>query len=372
MMAVGWFSEWRLLGAHAKSERQSSSAGSASALIIDSGRVIDPHAISPVEIAEVAKARERLVIQFSHPDAYSPELLQNLNEACRLTGGRVQVRFYGHYGSRFDAAVLRYLPDVQNLAVDCLLRIENEDEIGKLPKLESLSFGVFELDRPDFLHSLNLDQLTRLTLSETRKRNIDLAPLVRCSSLTELLVNGHAKGIAANANLPSLRKLTLSAFAKSNGLGFIAAMPSLVDLTLILGGRQNLDDLASTTVQMLQVLRVRGVETLGDLSRFPALKALRVDDQLQITELDLSGANLERLWLYNCKNLSSLHGLDRQERLREFFASRVALDMDALRDRKWLPSATSVQLFSGSKKWNDAAKNHLAAGGLDGKNSYWP
>ncbi len=339
---------------------------------IDSGRINDPEAISPARVTEAVATREGLVIQFSHPDAYSPELLQNLNEACRLTGGRLQVRFYGHYGSRFDAAVLRHLPEVQNLAVDCLLRIENEDEIGKLPKLESLSFGVFQLDRPDFLHSLNLDQLTRLTLSETRKRNIDLAPLGRCPLLTELLVNGHAKGIAAIANLPTLRKLTLTAFAKSNGLDFIAAMRSLVDLTLILGGRQNLDDVASTTVHMMQVLRVRGVETLGDLSRFPALKALRVEDQLQIRELDLSGANLERLWLFNCKNLSSLRGLERQERLREFFASRVALDLDALRDREWPPSATSVQLFSGSKKWNHAAKAHLAAGGLGGKNSYWP
>jgi hypothetical protein len=345
---------------------------SASALNLDSSRINDPEVISPAEVSEAVATRERLVIQFSHPDAYPPELLQNLNEACRLTDGRVQVRFWGHHGSQFDAAVLCQLPEVQNLAVDCLQRIENEDEIGKLPKLASFSFGVFEFDRPDFLHSLNLDRLTRLTLSETRKRNIDLAPLGRCPSLTELLVNGHANGIAAIANLSSLRKLTLSAFAKSNRLDFIAAMPSLVDLTLILGGRQNLDDLASTTVQMLQVLRVRGVETLGDLSRFPALRALRVEDQLQMTELDLSGANLERLWLYNCKNLSSLHGLDRQEQLREFFASRVALDMDALRDREWPPSATSVQLFSGSKKWNDAAKNHLAAGGLDGKNSYWP
>lgn len=267
--------------------------------------------------------------------------------------------------------MLRHLPEVQNLAVDCLLRIENEDEIGKLPKLESLSFGVFELDRPDFLHSLNLGQLTRLTLSETRKRNIDLAPLGQCPLLAELFVNGHAKGIAAIAGLPSLRKLTLSAFAKSNGLDFVAAITSLTQLTLLLGGRPQLDDLESATVEMLQILRVRGLESLGDLSRFPALNALRVEDQLQITALDLSGANLERLWLYNCKNLSSLHGLYRQERLREFFASRVALDMDALRDRAWPPSTTSVQLFAGGKKWNDATKALLAARGLDGKRAYW-
>lgn len=341
-------------------------------MIFDSGRVNDPQTISPLEIAKAARARDRLVIQFSHPEAYSPRLLQDLNEACRLAGDRVQARFYGHYGTRFDAAALRHLPQVQDLAVDCLSHIDNEDEIGRLPKLQSLSMGVFDLDRPEFLKSLHLDQLKRLNLSETRKRNIDLAPLRRCPLLSELLVKGHAKGIAAIANLPALRKLTLSAIAKTNGLDFVAAMPSLVDLTLILGGRQNLDDLASATVQILQILRVRGVATLGDLSRFPTLSALRVEDQLQITHLDLSGADLERLWLYNCKNLSALHGLDRQERMREFFASGVALDLDALRDRQWPASTASVQLSSGGKRWNDAARAQLAARGLDGKNSHWP
>lgn len=338
---------------------------------MDSGRVSDPQVISPVEIAEAAKTRDRLIIQFSYPDAYSPRLLQELNDACRLAGDRIQARFYGHYGTRFDAAVLRNLPEVQNLAVDCLSNIENEDEIGQLPKLQSLSVGVFELDRPDFLQSLQLGQLTRLTVSETRKRNIDLAPLSQCRSLVDLFIHGHAKGIARIADLPALRKLTISAFAKSNGLDFVSAIPSLAQLTLTLGGRPNLDDLASATVEMLQILRVRGLETLGDLSRFPALTALRMEDQLQITDLDLSGADLERLWLDNCKNLSSLHGLERQARLQEFSASRVALDMDALRDRVWPASATSVRLFAKSKKWNDAARSQLADRGLGGKNGYW-
>lgn len=341
-------------------------------MIINSGRINDPLSIDPAEVAAAAASRERLVIQFSEPGTYPERLLHAVNEACRLAGSRLQVRFYGHYRSRFDAAVLRHLPDVQNLAADCLMRIENEDEIGRLPKLEHLSLGVFELDRPDVLNSLDLGRLTRLTLIETRKRNIDLAPLAGCRSLAELYINGHAKGIGAIAGLPALRKLTLSAFAKRYDLQFVAAMPSLIDLTLVLGGRQNLDDLASATLETLQVLRVRGVETMGDLARFPALTALRIEDQLQITDLDLNGANLERLWLFNCKNLATLHGLDRQQRLREFSASRVALDMDALRDRDWPASTRSVQLFTGKTKWNDAAQALLAAKGVGEKGEYWP
>lgn len=339
---------------------------------IDSGRITDPKTISCAEIAKACADREHLVVQFSRPEAYSPALLQNLNEACRLAERRLQVRFYGHYGSRFDATVLRHLPNVCDLAVDCLSNIDNEDEIGKLPKLERLSFGVFDLDRPDFLHSLNLEQLTELTLAENRKRNFDLTPLSRCHSLIDLFVSGHSKGIEAIAGLPLLRKLTLSAYAKSNSLNYLSTIRTLAQLTLILGGRPNLEDLESPSLEMLQVLQVRGLETLGNLSRLPALAALRVEAQLQITDLDLSGCNLERIWLFNCKNLKALQGLDKQDRLREFFAGRVALDLDALRDREWPASATSIQLFAGKLKWNDAAQAKLAAKGLNGKVSHWP
>lgn len=341
-------------------------------LNIDSGRISDPKVLSPSEIAHACANRDRLVVQFSRPEAYTPAILQCLNEACRLVGGTLQVRFYGHYGTRFDATVLRQLPEASNLAVDCLSEIDNEEEIGRLSKLRCLSLGVFELNRPDFLETINLVNLTRLVLVENRKRNIDLSPLSRCGSLEELLVNGHSKGIEAVADLPKLRKLTLSAYAKSNRLNFISDIACLKELTLILGGRTNIDDLSNNSLEMLQILRVRGLTTLGDLSRLPALAALRIEDQLQLAELDLRGADLERLWLFNCKTLSALHGLDMQNRLREFFASRVALDLNALRDGDWSPTASSVSLFSGSIKWKDDTKARLVARGLDEKRSFWP
>jgi hypothetical protein len=116
----------------------------------------------------------------------------------------------------------------------------------------------------------------------------------------------------------------------------------------------------------------RALSTLGDLSRFPLLSALRVEDQLQLVRLDLTGASLERLWLYNCKGLADLPGLNRQERLREFRASVVALDMNALRDRDWPHTATSINLFSGNKKWNDDASAQLTGRGLGQKGDLWP
>ncbi|MCP1107749.1 hypothetical protein M6G53_20470 [Serratia nevei] len=341
-------------------------------LQIDMGRVNDPTTLSAVDVVEACEQRGRLVVQFSSPDAYSPAILQSLNEACRLAKDRLQVRFYGHYRAPFDAAVLRHLPEVCDLAVDCLSEIDHEEEIGRLPKLKYLNFGVSKLNRPDFLSTIDMSRLERLVLIENHKRNIDLSPLAQCGSMTELFIHGHSKGIDAIAGLPRLRKLTLSSYAKKHSLGFITAIANLKELKLILGGRDNIDELKSASIEMLQVLRVRGLSSVGDLSRLPSLSALCIEDQLQLSTLNLCGAKLERLWLSNCRNLAELPGLDEQDRLREFCALRVALDLNALRDRDWPLATRSVHLFSASMKWNDDAKLRLAARGLGKEASLWP
>lgn len=341
-------------------------------LKVDGRRVTDPQSISPTEIAQKCEELGELVVQFSRPQAYTPAILESLNEACRITRNGLQVRFFGHYGSAFDAACLRHLPEARDLAVDCLFHIAHEDELGRLPNLNRLSFGVFELDRPAFLNTLPLGQLERLILSENRKRNFDLSPLSCCASLSALFVHGHSKGINAITELTSLQKLTLGSYAKSHSLNFIEGISNLRRLTLILGGRADVDDMSNKSVEVLKIVRVRGLSTLGDLSRFPSLSVLRIEDQLQLIRLDLTGAQLERLWLLNCKNLADLVGLEAQKRIREFRAYKVALDLNALRDRDWPPSARSISLFSGSEKWNDDALARLSARGLGEKGELWP
>ncbi|TCR04979.1 hypothetical protein [Neorhizobium sp. JUb45] len=339
-------------------------------LEINSGRIQNPKTLIPDEIARECEKRGKLVVQFSTSDSYPTDILLALNEACRIAKDHLQVRFYGHYGTFFDAKVVRHLPEARDLAVDCL-RIENEDEIGHLTNLISLNFGVFELDRPDFLKTLRLGQLEKLGLIENRKRNFDLSPLAECKSLQSLFVNGHSKNIDVLVGLQQLRKLSLGAYAKKNRLDFLNGMTSLKDLTLILGGRSDINDLMSETLEILQILRVQGVETLGDLSRMPALAALRVEDQIKLRHLDLTGAKLQRLALFNCKNLTELSGLDMQGDIEEFAVSRTALDLDKLRDRDWPVSARSVRLFSGSRKWNDAAEAQMSARNLNQKPDYW-
>lgn len=340
-------------------------------LKIDSGRIQDPKIISPIEIAKECETRGRLVVQFSRPEAYTPAILASLNEACGLVKDRLQVRFYGHYGGRFDAMALRHLPEARNLAVDCLTAIDNEDEIGRLPNLRSLDFGVFELDRPDFLRTIELRRLARLSIGENRKRNFNLSPLADCEVLNSLFIQGHSKGINRLEGVPRLETLTLSGYAKKHALNFVNGISALKELKLILGGRSDLDDLSSNSLEILQIIRVQGLATMGDLSRFPELSALRIEDQIQLKRVELNGASLKRLALFNCKNLVELPGLETQDQLREFSASRVALDLDGLRDREW-PSATrSVRLFSGRNKWNDDTAARLTARNLNERGDLW-
>lgn len=341
-------------------------------LKIVSGRLQDPEILSPIEIAKECETRGRLTVQFSRPEAYTPAILASLNEACGLVKDRLQVRFYGHYGGRFDAVTLRHLPETHNLAVDCLTAIDNEEEIGRLPNLRLLDFGVFELDRPDFLRTIELRHLTQLSLAENRKRNFDLSALADCELLDDLFIQGHSKGIDGLEGLPRLRTLTLSAYAKKHALNFVKGISTLKELKLILGGRADVDDLSSRSLELLHIIRVQGLATMGDLSRLPALSALRIEDQIQLKQVDLNGASLKRLALINCKNLAELPGLDKQDQLREFSAFRVALDLDGLRDREW-PSATrSVRLFSGKNKWNEDAAAQLAARNLNERGDLWP
>jgi hypothetical protein len=335
------------------------------------GRISNPVDLSADVIATAFADHGHCVVQFDAAQAYSTEVLQNLNAICATWPDWFQVRFYGHYAGAFDASVLRHLPDVKSLALDCLTTIINEDALLDLPQLRHLSFGVFQFDRPDFLRDLTLGQLKSLSLMENRKRNFDLHALAGCHALETLFVQGHWNGIEAVTSLPKLCKVTLHSFAKAHSIAFLSDIAGLVEASLMLGGRQDLAEFSSETLETLQVLRVKGLQTLGDLIRFPKLRHLRIEDQVQVQSVDLTGLHLQRVALHNCKGLRQVLGLAGQSQLQEFYASRVALDLDGLRDFAWPASTKVVGLFSGSKVWNERAKADLAARGYAQFGSYW-
>lgn len=321
-------------------------------------RINDPTKIEPKEITRILAGGAIPTLQFSRP-GYSPHLLKKLNSLCRELGSQIEVRFYGHYREGFDAAVLSNLPDVQWLSVDCLSKISNEDQLWHLPKLNKLSFGVHEFDRPDFLSGFPLEQMTRFVIVENKKRNLDLAPLERCEILDDLFINGHVKNIDVIANLAALKTLSLSSIPKRLALPFVNDVHSLRNLSLCLGGRESIDEIRHHSLEQLRVIRVRGLNTLGDLSRLPALRVLHVEDQIKLESMSLSGVSLHELFVHNCKTLTRIGGLDAQSELAHLRISRTALDLDALLERDWPETMDVLALYSSKQSWNNAARARL-------------
>jgi hypothetical protein len=318
-------------------------------------RITDPVKVDGSSIKTILESGQRPTIQFSKP-GYSPELLHSVNRLCGEFGKKLEVRFFGHHGGHFDASVLTYIPKVSWLSVDCLMEIVNEQEIANLASLRRLSFGVHKFDKPGFLNQLDLRKLDRLVLIENLKRNLDLSPLQNAWELETLFLNGFTKNIGVLAGLPKLKQLSLGGIAKTQSLRFVSDMSGLRSLTLVLGGRQSIDEIAHPDLEELSVLRVRGLEGLGSLARFPCLRELVVEDQIKIQSINVSESNLRKLILMNCKNLKEIQGLGSLGELVEFRTSQTRLDLDALLDGEWPPSLQVLALYSGSQKWNDAAR----------------
>ncbi len=325
-------------------------------------RVTDPGRVSSAQIDAILARGLQPTIQFSR-NCYSKPLLGKINDLCLQYGDSLEVRFYGHYSGAFDAAALAHIPDVQWLSIDCLLRIDNPTEIYSLNHIRKFGFGVHYFNQKDFLAGLKLPQIRHLVLVENERRNLDLAPLAACSNLESLYLNGHTKNIVAISKLPKLRQLSLGSMPSKLELAFVRHIPRLEKLTLILGGRTDIDDLEHDNLHELEIQRVRGIEKLGDLQRFPKLRRLLVEDQIRLSSVLIEGSRLEEVYFHNCKKLTDLPGLLELSSLREFGASRTSLDMEKLLHANWPASVEKLGLYSSSEKWNKMAREYLDSRG---------
>ena len=93
------------------------------------------------EIEALASREELKEIQFSEsPDRTALETLER-----RILRHRpdYEVRFYGFYREKCDLRMLRHIPSVTNLVVNCLQgEVEGIEQIGQLKHLVSLKIGV--------------------------------------------------------------------------------------------------------------------------------------------------------------------------------------------------------------------------------------
>ncbi|MGK5030505.1 hypothetical protein [Janthinobacterium sp. MDT1-19] len=324
-------------------------------------RIHNPTSIDTAALCAAIAADGKVIVQFGEHFDAAP-LLAELDALAASCGAALGIRFYGYHFTPFDAAILRALPHVANLSLDCHTSAVKLETLGELRHLKRLQLGVYEMLEHDILALENLRALEYLSLGETRKANIDLAPLRHWPQLAQLNTTGHVKNIAAITALPALAQLSLSQVKSKDDVDFIDTMPALKQLRFILGGRTSIAHVAAPLLEDLEVVRVRGLEDLGDIGRFPRLQRLSVEDQIKVQEVRL-GENPALAWLIlrNCKALARLHGVAALPALGNLAVYLTQLDIDALL-AGGLPAALKhLTLTTGKRKRDEEIKAQLAA-----------
>lgn len=323
-------------------------------------RIQNPGRIDAGAIRAAIAGGQEVLVQFNTLAEPAP-LLADLDALAATCGTALTIRIYGYDPRVFDARILRALPHVASLSIDCHRQAIHLEALGELRHLKRLSLGVYELVQGDILQLDNLRALEYLNLGESARNNIDLAPLRQYAHLASLVIEGHSQHIETLASLPALHDLSLYRIKNTVPLDFISEMSRLDRLLLQLGGRESLAHIEAPLLRKLEVIRVRGLETLGDIGRFPLLQALWVEDQIKLRQIAL-GANsvLERLNLHTCKTLDSLPGLAILPALRQLSASETMLDIDALLAHGLPASLTHARLRTGRKTRDDAIAARLA------------
>lgn len=324
-------------------------------------RIHNPASIDAAALRAAIAADGKVIVQFGEHFAPEP-LLADLDALAATCGAALEIRFFGYHFTPFDAAILRALPHAANLSLDCHTSAVNLRHLGELRHLQRLQLGAYEMQEHDILALENLRTLEYLSLGETRKANIDLAPLRHWPRLAQLHTTGHVKNIAAITALPALTKLSLSQIKSKDAVDFISAMPALTRLRFILGGRTSIAHVTAPLLEELEVVRVRGLEDLGDLGRFPRLRRLSVEDQIKLAELRL-GENTALAWLVlrNCKTLERLAGIASLPALNNLAVYLTQLDIDALL-AGGLPAALKhLTLATGKRKRDEEIEAQLAA-----------
>ena len=310
----------------------------------------NPDRIDASAINAAVAAGRQVLVQFDTLGEPEP-LLPALDRLAATHGTALTIRIYGYDPRVFDARMLRALPHVASLAIDCHRNALHLETLGELRHLRRLDLGVYELAQTDILQLDKLHDLEYLHLGESAKNNVDLAPLRHYTQLSALAIEGHATRIDTLASLPALTRLSLYRMKNKVALDFVSGIARLEQLLLQLGGRDSIGEVDAPQLNKLEIIRVRGLEDLGDLGRFPLLRQLWVEDQIKLTQLDVSGNPLlEQLHLLTCKGLERLDGVAGLTPLRQLIVSETRLDIDALLAQGMPPSLSNMRFRTGKVK----------------------
>ena len=314
----------------------------------EQNRINNPEKIDKYLIETELKAGKLVIIQFSDR-IYTDKILNELNNLCSVFGDNFVIRFYGHYQSSFDCKTLSKLPNAKAIYLDCLLKADNLEFLTGLKNLSRLSLGVFELTDTEIFKALNFLNLKELIIGETKTKGINLEYLKNYKDLSFLIICGHTKNLEVVGNLANLEYLGLNSISKVS-LTFINRLKKLKSLHIILGGRENINEIEENEIETLEIVRVRGFNNFNSVSNFKKLETLLIEDQAHLKELVFTKGTqtLKDLRLVNCKTLNALEGLENLSNLNKLSIYKTDIQFDKFVNQVF-PGSLKVFTFGTSK-----------------------
>lgn len=310
------------------------------------------------------EAGERFVLQYGS-QSYTPSTLAAIDSLCARFKDALEVRFYRHHESGFDATVLRKLPRVVHLTLDCMDEAAHIEVLQELHHLRHLVLSIERLEDLQLLRHPNLRDLRSLSLACVRSR-LDLSHLEAYRQLVSLNVSGHTTAIQAISTLDSLRSLSLWCIPRATSLGFVSALRDHSHLLIGLGGRTDISEVTLPRLQELEITRVQGLSGLSAIERFEMLTTLTIGDQPRLERLEFQPvpSRLHTINIRSCRSLRELHGLEHLSQLRELQLYMTALDPEQVA-RMPLPAGLENLLFHcGNRRGEQRVREALDARGL--------
>jgi hypothetical protein len=273
--------------------------------------------LSEKEIREVVSNTDVRVLQTSAP--VDVESWKRINDQLISVRPEIEIRIYGHYSSECDLSLVEYIPDVQNISIDCLMRATNTDSISQLRNLSSLSVGIYNLESFEFLKGVPLS-LKKLSIGATKSKKPDLIYLNRFVKLQELYIEGQNKNIDMLGQLSSLKKLVLRSTSPKD-ISFIRDMNNLWSLDIKLGGIKDLKPLEGLdNIKYLELWQINGLSDISVISSLNGLEFLFLQALRNVVALpDASRlVNLRRVYLETMKGLKDVSGIFKSPSLEEY------------------------------------------------------
>ncbi|MEO6851960.1 MAG: hypothetical protein ABI203_05055, partial [Mucilaginibacter sp.] len=100
-------------------------------------------------------------------------------------------------------------------------------------------------------------------------------------------------------------------------------------LSIILGGRDNINEIGENKIENLDIIWVRGFNDLSSLKNFKYLKELQVEDEIKLQEIEFPRLDyLHDVKILNCKTLKSIKGLENLKALEGLRISQPMMGFD--------------------------------------------